>query len=304
MQKLHAKFRALGSPCEIQLYHASREQLQTVMNQATNEVKRIERKYSRYLDDSALCDINSNAGNGRWIDLDDETIAMLHYADTAHRESGGLFDVTSGVLRRVWDFKAQRVPTGTEVSEVLALIGWKKVRWRDRKIRLPIAGMEIDFGGFGKEYAADQIAQLCRQEEIRFGLVDLGGDISVIGPHPDGSPWLLGIRDPRDPARAMASLPLLKGGLATSGDYERAFVHEGRRYSHILDPRSGWPVDGLASVSVVASHCLIAGTASTVSMLKGAAGPGWLEKLGVHHLWVDRDQRRGGSLWREENAGV
>jgi thiamine biosynthesis lipoprotein len=299
MDELHAKFRALGSPCEIHLHHASREHLQTVMNQATAELARIEQKYSRYRDDSALSELNQSAGNGKWIPLDDETISLLQYADTAFRESGGLFDITSGVLRRVWDFKAQRVPSQEEVRELLPLIGWRQLRWRDRRLQLPTSGMEIDFGGFGKEYAADRVAQLCREAGIGHGLVDLGGDLSVVGPHPDGSPWRVGIRDPRAPERAMASLPLSRGGLATSGDYERAFVHDGRRYSHLLDPRTGWPVEGLASVSVVASHCLIAGTATTVSLLKGAAGKAWLEKLGVHHLWVDGEQKRGGSLWRD-----
>lgn len=300
MEQLLASFRALGSPCEIQLYHASRDALQAAMDALTHELARIEQKYSRYRTDSLLSDINASAGSGRWISIDNETVSMLQYADTAFRESGGLFDISSGVLRRVWDFKTQRVPSESELREILPLVGWKKVHWRGDKLKLPIEGMEIDFGGFGKEYAADRLALLAREAGIEFGLIDLGGDISVVGPQPDGNPWRIGICDPRNPDKAIATLPLHAGGLATSGDYERAFVKDGRRYSHLLDPRTGWPVTGLASVSVVASHCLIAGTATTVSLLKGNEGAAWLEKLGVHHLWVDADQRVGGSLWRSK----
>jgi thiamine biosynthesis lipoprotein len=141
-----------------------------------------------------------------------------------------------------------------------------------------------------KEYAADRVASLCRQRGTWHGLVDLGGDLAVVGPHPDGSPWRVGIRDPRRRDAALLCVDVFGGGVATSGDYERCMVVDGVRYGHVLDPRSGWPVDGLASVSVLASHCLIAGTASTVAMLKGRVeAPRWLEALELPHVRLDRD---------------
>src|SRR5690606_26088574 len=110
---------------------------------------------------------------------------------------------------------------------------------------------------------------------IRHGLVDLAGDIRVIGPHPDGAPWQIGVQHPRA-AGAIATVPLTHGAIASSGDYERGFERDGRRYSHILDPRSGWPVQGLVAVSVLAEQCLIAGTATTCALLLGAdEGPPW-----------------------------
>jgi thiamine biosynthesis lipoprotein len=121
-----------------------------------------------------------------------------------------------------------------------------------------------------------------------------------VGPKPGGRPWRIAISDPRDPAHAIAHVALAWGALATSGDYERSFTLGGRRYSHLLDPRTGWPVEGLASVSVVAPLCVLAGSASTIAMLHGAAGADWLAETGLPHLWVDADGRRGGPLAKRQ----
>ena len=289
----------MGSPCELRLY-AARAAAEAAAEAAVAEVGRLERKYSRYRDDSLASRINGSAGDPDGVEVDAETAALLDYADTCHRQSGGLFDVTSGVLRRVWNLKSGRVPSREEIDPVLALVGWDRVRWRRPRIALPQVGMEVDFGGYVKEYAADRVAELCRRRGLRHGLVDLGGDLALVGPHPDGSPWRVGVRDPRSPSRACASVDLCAGGVASSGDYERCMVVDGVRYGHILDPRSGWPVRGLAAVSVVAPHCLVAGTASTVAMLKGEAdGRAWLRELGLQSLCVDQK----GRVWSAAGAG-
>lgn len=263
------------------------------------EVRRIESKYSRYRDDSIVSRINAAAGGSDAIKVDDETAALLDYAAIAHEQSGGAFDITSGVLRRVWDFKAQRVPSQAEIDAVLPLIGWSRVEWRKPHVRLTRAGMQIDFGGFGKEYAADRAAAILMQHGVRHALVDLAGDIRVLGPHPDGSPWQVGVQHPRQ-AGAIATVPMTHGAIASSGDYERGFDKDGRRYCHILDPRSGWPVQGLAAISVLADQCLIAGTACTTAMLLGADdGPRWLAELGLPHLYVRADASLGGTILQE-----
>lgn len=294
--RFHFSFTAMASPCELQLYAASAAEAEHAADAAIAEVQRIEHKYSRYRDDSVLSQLNGAAGSGP-VDVDPETAALLDYADTAWRESNGLFDISSGVLREAWDFKSGRLPSTAAVSDCLARLGWQKLRWSSPSLQLPV-GMQLDFGGFGKEYAADRAAECCLQRGIAHGLVDLGGDIRLIGPHPDGSPWHIGIRDPRDPERALAVLPLSQGALASSGDYERYMVVDGQRYSHILDPRNGWPVVApMRSVSVVAPLCLLAGTGATVAMLQGsAAAPHWLQSLGLPHFWIAPDGQQGGSL--------
>jgi thiamine biosynthesis lipoprotein len=293
MQLQQFPFRAMGSPCALHLYAPDRAALDAAAEAGRGEVARLERKYSRYRDDSVVAGINRSAGDAAGVEVDPETAGLLDYARTAFRTSGGLFDVTSGVLRRAWDFKSGRLPRRKEVRQVLRLVGLRRVRWRRPRLVLPLGGMQIDFGGCVKEYAADRVCALLRRGGIRHGLVDLGGDLSVIGPHPDGSPWIVGIRHPRLRGQVMASLRLERGGVATSGDYERCMLVDGVRYGHILSPKSGWPVDGLITASVSASHCLLAGTASTVAMLKGAAGARWLEQLGLPCVWMDREGRVG-----------
>ena len=287
------RFKALGGPCALHVYADD----DAALRAGETEALRIEAKYSRYRADSIVSRINAAAG-GAPVAVDDETAALLDYAAAAHLQSGGLFDITSGVLRRAWDFKAQRVPAQAEIDALLPLIGWHQVQWERPHIRLPRAGMELDFGGFGKEYAADRIAAVLRSSGIRHGLVDLAGDICVLGPHEDGSPWQVGVQHPRSEG-AIATVPLRHGAIASSGDYERGFVRDGRRYSHLLDPRSGWPIQGLAAVSVLADQCLIAGTATTCALLLGAEqGQMWLADLGLPYLVIDAELRLRGSLAR------
>jgi thiamine biosynthesis lipoprotein len=247
-------FRAMGSPCELRLYGASRAAIDAVADAARALVERLEQKYSRYREDSVLSAINRSAGDPAGVVVDDETALLLDYAATAHAESGGLFDATSGSLRRVWDLRSGRVPEQAEITAQLERVGWHRVRWERPRFAMPVAGMELDFGGFVKEYAVDLVADLCRAHGVHSGMVDLGGDLHAIGPHPSGKPWITGIRDPEHPERAIASVGLMRAALATSGDYERCMIVDGVRYTHILDPHTGWPITGgLRSASVIAS---------------------------------------------------
>jgi thiamine biosynthesis lipoprotein len=295
VQLARSAFKAMGSPCELRLY-GEPAHVAEVARAAQAEVARLEAKYSRYRDDSLATRINRSAGDPGGVIVDDETARLLDYAQAAWRESEGRFDVTSGILRRAWSFEAGRVPSRAELDALLPRIGWDKLRWRAPRLVLPLPGMEIDFGGYVKEYAADLVAAKCRELGVRHGLVDLGGDLAVIGPHPDGRPWRIGVRDPRAPERALMQLALRSGGVATSGDYERCMVVDGVRYGHILDPRSGWPVRGLASVTVIADACLLAGTLTTCAMLRGVPGGAWLDALGAQALYVEESGRVGGRL--------
>lgn len=285
-----AEFRAMGSPCTLHLYAEDESQVRELIAACRREIARLEAKYTRYRDDSLTSQLNRSAGDPNGVSVDEETSGLLDYATTAHQQSGGLFDLSSGVLRRAWDFRSGRLPSRTAVAALLRKVGWQRVRWERPRLVLPISGMEIDFGGVVKEYAADRVAELCRLRGVRHGLIDLGGDLSVVGPHPDGRPWRVGIRDPRDGQRALTTISVYGGGVATSGDYERRMVIDGVCYGHLLDPRTGWPVRGPASVTVLAPHCLIAGTASTVAMLSGDVGAArWLDSVGLPHARIDRD---------------
>lgn len=278
----------MASRCEVRLFAPDEATARRWSDAGIEEVRRIETKYSRYRDDSVTSAINRAAGSAP-LDVDDETAALLTFGAQLHDQSGGLFDLTSGVLRRAWDFKAARLPADGEVEALLPLVGWHRIEWDGRRLRLPLAGMEIDFGGIGKEYAADRAAARMGELGARHGLVNLGGDVRIIGPQPDGAPWTIGVQDPRGTGGvAIAALPVSAGAMATSGDYERYFERDGRRYCHLLDPRSGWPVAFWRSVSVVAPLCVLAGACATIAMLKPVAeGTAFLREQGVRYLGID-----------------
>ena len=260
------------------------------------DVWRIEARYSRYREDSVLSAINRAAAQGGVAEIDEETAALLNYADTCYRQSGGLFDITSGVLREAWDFKAQTLPKMAPIKKLLRCVGWYKVQLSPTHISFKRPGMQLDFGGIGKEYAVDRAAAICRAQGFGHGLVDLGGDIKIIGPHPDGRPWSVGLRHPRKPGALMATVNVYAGAVASSGDYERCIVVNGRRYGHVLNPKTGWPVNGLVGVSVLAEQCVIAGSACTIAMLMETRGKRWLDELGLQYMWMDPQGKIGGQL--------
>ena len=289
-------FKAMGSPCAIQLYAGNAKKGEHAAQSAIDDVRRLEALYSRYREDSFLSEINRTATLGGRISVDDETAGLLDYADTCYRQSDGLFDITSGILRRVWDFKSGKLPDSRAVDRIMEKIGWHQLKWERPVLAFNTPGMEIDFGGVVKEYAVDRAAALCLEAGVQHGIVNLGGDIKVIGPHPDGSAWRVAIRHPRRCGEILEALMLDSGALASSGDYERCIVLNAMRYGHVLNPKTGWPVRHMAAVSVVSDFCVVAGSASTIGMLKEERGPDWLGELGLPHLWVDVNGRTGGPL--------
>jgi FAD:protein FMN transferase len=286
MQTFRLPFEAMASRCEIVIAAADETQAHALAQDAIDEVKRIEDKYSRYRPDSVVSRINTAAGQA-WIECDAETTSLFDYADALFRYSDGLFDITSGVLRRAWNFNVAQVPSAETLAPLLALIGWQRVERKEAQLRLPVAGMQIDFGGFGKEYAADRAASVLAAKGVQHGYVNLAGDLRVIGPQPDGQPWLIGIQDPRQQGRIVATIPVASGALATSGDYERFFEFDGQRYCHVLDPRTGKSVTHWRSVSVLAPLAVAAGSCTTIAMLKQAAGNGFLDDSGMAYLAID-----------------
>ncbi len=287
----------MGSPCTIQLYAGGKRKAKRAAQVAIDDVQRLEGIYSRYRDNSFLSEINRAAAAGGEISVDEETAGLLDYAATCYQQSDGLFDITSGVLRQAWNFKTGTIPTDKIVQRIMERVGWHKLKWQRPILSFSVPGMEIDFGGVVKEYAVDRAAVLCWETGVRHGVVNLGGDIKIIGPHADGRPWNVGIRNPsHKDGDALQTLQLYTGALASSGDYERCITLNGKRYGHVLSPKTGWPVKRLAAVSVVGDFCVVAGSASTIAMLKEDQGPIWLEELGLSHLYVDVDGKVGGSL--------
>lgn len=280
------QFKAMGSACEVVLASHTKKEAESLAKLAIDEVLRIERKYSRYTTDSVIAKINQQAGYAP-VACDDETWALFEFASQLFDKSDGLFDITSGVLRQAWDFKKLEVPSSQKLEAFLPLIGWQKVVLQDQSIALPLPGMEVDLGGFGKEYAADRAAQVLKQNGVTSGYVNLAGDMRFLGPKPSGEPWMIGIQDPRQSDQVVATLPLSQGGLATSGDYERYFELNGQRYCHVLNPKTGLSVQHWRTVSVTSPASVVSGCTSTMAMLKEADGLAFLQATGFDFLAID-----------------
>jgi len=305
---LRFEFGAMASSCSLQLDGKEERVMRRAASEAIAEVHRIESKFSRYLDSSVVCRINRNAGLVP-IEVDAETNGLLDFAEQLWRLSDGLFDITSGVLRRAWDFKKAIVPDTDKLQPLLELVQWEKVERQGNRVRLAMSEMELDFGGFGKEYAADRAAAILAGHGIEHALVNLGGDLHALGvrglPEQKGSSWQIGIQHPRpqlaQPLENIAMLALARGGLATSGDYERFFLKDGQRYCHILNPLTGWPVTHWQSISVLAVNTTAAGALSTIAMLKGPDALKWLDDQKVRYLAVAQDGQVVHSVSPEES---
>ena len=290
---LQFDFAAMASPCSIQVDGQDERVLRQAAAAAIAEVQRIERKFSRYQVDSVISRINRSAGQAA-VEVDSETQELLGFAHALWEMSEGLFDISSGVLRRAWDFKKASLPSETLLVQALACVGWQHVERQGSSVRLAQPGMELDFGGFGKEYAADRAAAVLERHGLRHALVNLGGDLHALGPRglPEmqGAPWSIQIAHPRPApgqvAAPLAYLALERGGLAGSGDYERFFIHEGKRYCHVLNPKTGWPVAHWQSISVLASNTTTAGALATIAMLKEQDAAAWLRAQGTRYLGV------------------
>ncbi len=268
------RWPALGTQCELQYVCADTMAARSFEAAVTTWVTTFEAKYSRFRPDSLVSRINAAAGLG-WVEIDAEMELFLDLCNSLYGMTQGLLDVTALPLMRLWDYKAAvpRIPSTAEIATAQRLVGWKKVERRRGQVRLPEAGMAIDFGGWGKEYAVDAVAGIARDYEITCALVDFGHDIHAIGKAPGKPGWHIGLEDPTRPGVACwGSLAIANRSVASSGDYLRGFTVNGIRYGHIVDPRTGYPVaHGGRQVTVIAPHCLQAGVLSTTAFILNPA---------------------------------
>lgn len=278
-------FTAMGSPCEVRIETDDIREAARVGDAVAAEARRIEARFSRYRDDSVVSAINRRAGELH--PLDPETAALIDYAAQCHRLSGGRFDITSGILRRAWTFDgSDRVPDATTVSALMDKVGWHKVEWERPVLRLQ-PGMQIDLGGLGKEYAVDTAMGCAGALTASPLLINFGGDLRVSGPRRSGDAWRVAIEGVDETNGTEGMLELRSGALTTSGDDRRFLMKDGQRYSHILDPRTGWPVHNPPrSVTVAAPTCIEAGFLSTLAMLQGADAETFLQQEQITAWWL------------------
>ena len=278
----------MGSPCEVLSETDDETLARDLADAIAAEAWRIEDKFSRYLPDNIVDRINGS--NGESIEVDDETANLLDFATSLYDMSRGRFDVTSGVLRKAWVFDgSDRIPDDKLVQSILETVGWEKVSW-ERPILILRPGMQIDFGGIGKEYAVDKAAGfVVEKTSTSSTLLNFGGDVIVTGSPADVKGWQVGIEALETSVRkADRIIRLAQGALATSGDARRFVLKDGIRYGHILDPTTGWPIkDAPRSVTVAADTCTEAGMLATLAMLNGADAEAFLKAQDIQ-FWCYR----------------
>ena len=276
-------FDAMASHCEVLLRAAHLPAARELGECAAEEAWRIEEKYSRYRPDSVISHLHAHRGVP--VKVDEETASLLDFAQRCHRISDGMFDITSGILRRAWRFDgSDHLPPPDTIAALLPYIGFEKLKWQSPTIEVP-ENMELDLGGIGKEYAVDRAYELLSKKAPGPFLINFGGDLRANGPPPSGF-WQVGIERPDRDRDACMMLRLEQGALATSGDSRRFVLRDGVRYGHVLNPKTGWPVaHAPRSVTVAASSCTEAGLLSTLAILHGAKAREFLNEQGVKY-WV------------------
>ncbi|OHB73177.1 MAG: hypothetical protein A2V70_09155 [Planctomycetes bacterium RBG_13_63_9] len=258
-----------------------------VLRRAEAAIRGIEACMSTWLDDSELGRLNAAAA-GEEVPLSPQSLAVLQIAQEAHRQTCGTFDVTCRPLVELWRRAGKRglAPTESEIAEARAASNWGLVEWTDGGAVKRSATARVDLGGIAKGYAIDRAADVLREAGCRGGLVDVGGDLACFGKPADGETWPVDVKDPSGPGH-LARVRLLGGAVCTSGSYARFTEIAGRRYSHIIDPRTGRPADAVLSATTVAPTAVVADVWATALSVLGAEGLVLLPE-GVEAMVVQR----------------
>jgi thiamine biosynthesis lipoprotein len=279
-------FNAMASPCELLIDSGDQALAIKVGQLVADEAWRIEDKYSRYQESSVVGQLNKNAG--KRCNIDEETLLLLQFAQQCYQLSDGLFDITSGVLRKAWYFDcSDNIPSQAEINTLLPLIGFSHIQFDHNYFEMK-ANMEIDLGGLGKEYAVDKALQIaCEITKVPM-LVNFGGDLAVNGPRNNKQPWFVGIEHPSFSEHAPLVVKISHGAIATSGDAKRFLQKNGKRYGHVLNVKTGWPIENAPhSITVAAPKCTQAGLLSTLALLQGKDAEVFLSEQDIKH-WAVR----------------
>jgi thiamine biosynthesis lipoprotein len=258
--RLESSVEAMGSTFSIAVYGEDRAKMEAAVDAAFEEARRLDHMLSNYKPESELSEVNREAA-GRAVEVTPELFGLLSACVGYSRESEGAFDITVGPLMKVWGFYkgTGRLPHRAEVRSALGRVGYRNILLDPvkRTVRFARAGVVLDPGGIGKGYAVDRMAEVLKQYGIGTGLVSASGSsMYAIGAPPGEKGWRVHIRDPKDDRKSAAEIYLKDESMSTSGNYEKFFRAEGKIYSHIMDPRTGWPALGVLSVSVVAPRTL------------------------------------------------
>jgi thiamine biosynthesis lipoprotein len=265
-------FHAMSTVCRVNLHGVPADITRDFQRDVVTWTAQFEARYSRFIPDSLIGRINLAAGE-HWVETDPETDRLFNLCQELFFFTRGSFDPTALPLIKLWNWKAQPpvVPEAGAIQAARELVGWNKIQRRPGGIFLPQAGMALDLGGIGKEYAVDCVMNMAIERGIPNVMVDFGQDVRVLGHALDKKFWWIGLDNAVNPGKCWAGVAVTDHAVATSGDYLRNFQINGRRYGHILDPRTGYPAfNDCRAVSIIAPSCTIAGLLSTSVCILGA----------------------------------
>ena len=283
---------AMGTVIEITLVGDNEEAANKAALRAFQEVKRIEQLMSPWIESADVFRINQSSGKER-VKISNETLEVIKKAQEISELSDGRFDITVGPLAELWRKAREKKipPSAEEVKEKLGLVNFKNIEMdREGKVFLKKKGMAVDLGGIAKGYAVDRAFELLKSLGYKDLIVNAGGDLRV-GGLKNNQPWSIGIQHPRESQNFLARISISDMAVATSGDYERFFIYEGRRYHHIFNPKDGFPTDDCQSVTVLCKEGMMADALATAVFVLGPEkGYALCQKLeGVDCLIMDKE---------------
>lgn len=256
----------LGSPFEVTVVANDTIQANKYLDMAVAEVSRIENLISDWIPTTPISKVNQNAGI-QPIKVPNEVFELVERSIKVSELTSGAFDISYASMDKVWKFDGsmKEMPSPETIKNSVAKIGYKNIILdkNNETIFLKYKGMKIGLGGIGQGFIADKIKDLLYKNGCTAGIVNVSGDINAWGKQPDGKPWVIGIINPLNKNKVFATFPLVDSAVETSGNYEKYVVFDGKRYSHIIDPRTGYPTAGITSVSVFAKKTEIADALAT-----------------------------------------
>ena len=304
LKEFAARTRLMGSAFEFIVTAAYPEAGSELLQNCITEVQRIEKLLTEFNEESETSLINHNAGN-QTIVVSDETYSLIQRSIQISKLSQGAFDITAGALKKLYDFKRKEIeiPSDDKINVALKKTGFKKIQLMPgNKVYLKEAGMQIGFGAIGKGYAADRVKKMLEKKGVAGGVVNASGDLTAWGTRPDGSPWKAGIAHPDKSPSVLLWLPINDASIATSGDYEQYFELNGVRYSHNIDPKTGLPVRGIKSVSVISPAAELSDALATAVTVMGIeAGLHMINQLPQTHCIIVDDNNK---LYNSEKINI
>jgi FAD:protein FMN transferase len=261
----------MGTLVEITVRDADADKAQKAIDQAFAEMRRLEKLMSTHLPDSEVSRLNNTAGKNLFFPVSDAVIEVIKRGIYWGEKSDGAFDITIGPLSRLWQFDDENPsrPNAEQLAEAIPLVNFHGIEVDASTIRLKQAGMSLHLGAIGKGYAVDKAMQVLENSGIQHALINAGGDLKALGYRADGKPWKIGLQHPRKPEQMIASFELTNKAVATSGDYQRYFMLDGRRYHHILNPATGMPAKGMISATIIADNVMDADALATAVFVMG-----------------------------------